>query len=280
MGRSIPPRMPRSQLRRCIGRSSALHEPSRRPSPPNRPPINRLAGRQATTADAQRAVERREKHESGCTHAKLAHVRPRTRPRGASDLLGAALDVTQRRRGPLVEGPHSAKPRPKARASLGDIAGSPIPSRYRRTLFASVSIATSFMRPVQLGLARTSIAKSQRSSRGARPRDDGSRCVACRHSRRRRRPRSQRRACRARAALAGEALLHSCIAHKLDGKVDLLATSTFKLEKNDYPLKRAASTATSCSARSALTAITRRWWRAARLAASRSRRTRTPRTAR
>ena len=39
-------------------------------------------------------------------------------------------------------------------------------------------------------------------------------------------------------ALAGEALSRSCIPYKFEGRADLVATSTFELEKKDYPLKK------------------------------------------
>lgn len=39
-------------------------------------------------------------------------------------------------------------------------------------------------------------------------------------------------------SLAAEALLSSCVSYKFEGEVDLVATSTFKLERDSYPLSK------------------------------------------
>ena len=51
-------------------------------------------------------------------------------------------------------------------------------------------------------------------------------------------------------SLAKEALLHPCIPYKFEGTVDLVATSTFELERRDYPLKKEG-----CLAREKLLAV-------------------------
>ena len=127
---TLTPLLPNPRLRGCKGKSNALREPSRRPSPPNRPPMTRLAGRRATTADAQGAVERREEREFGLHFAQSYH----TSACGGDREVRRICSARRRLRWAMRSRSRTAPRHVRARARSG---------ARRRTSMASVRASTS-----------------------------------------------------------------------------------------------------------------------------------------